>query len=78
MITKVRTRVTELYDAWAFAAVESALALEAWTSALNPEKGNAYSTYVASLDREERAAKVLAEGLACAGVRRLRTAGQPC
>jgi hypothetical protein len=61
MIARVPTKVMDFYDAWAFAAVESTLALEAWTSARHDEKGVAYTAYVASLDREERAATVLAE-----------------
>jgi hypothetical protein len=60
---KLRTsaRTMEFWDAWAFAAVESGLALEAWMSASHEEKDLGYFAYLACLDREEKAATVLAE-----------------
>jgi hypothetical protein len=75
MIGRINTSVMEFHDAWTFAAVESALALETWRSARGAEKKLAYSAYVASCDREEQAATVLAERLGHAAVPRLRLAG---
>jgi hypothetical protein len=72
---RLGTRIIEVHDAWAFAAAESALALETWRSALDAEKGLAYGAYVASLDREEQAATVLAERLGGTGGPRLRATG---
>ena len=46
----------DLYDAWLFAAADATLALAAWLSAARGERGDAYATYVAALDREETAA----------------------
>jgi hypothetical protein len=51
----------EFWDAWAFAAVESSLALEAWLAAEREDQHGAYHAYVASLDREEQAALMLAQ-----------------
>lgn len=53
----------DFWDAWAFAAVESGLALEAWMSAASGEKELGYCTYLASLEREEQAAEALAARL---------------
>jgi hypothetical protein len=49
-----------LWDAWAFAAMEAELALEAWMKAAHSLKEATYFTYRAALDREERAATSLA------------------
>jgi hypothetical protein len=62
-----RTRATELFDAWKFAAADAALALDAWRSADRAEKRDAHVAYIAALDREAHAAAVLE--------RRLRPAG---
>jgi hypothetical protein len=51
----VGPRPADLYDAWLFAAGDATLALAAWRSATG-ERGDAYATYVAALDREEQAA----------------------
>jgi hypothetical protein len=52
-------RVEDLFDAWVFAARDAELALEAWSLAARPERGQAFAVYRAALDREERAAVVL-------------------
>jgi hypothetical protein len=62
-----RTRHTELFDRWKFAASDAALALDAWRSADRAEKRVAHAVYIAALDREAHAAAVLE--------RRLRPAG---
>jgi hypothetical protein len=49
-----------LFDAWVFAAEDAALALHAWRASAGGDRGVAFSVYRASLDREERAAQVLA------------------
>jgi hypothetical protein len=75
--TKLRTgaRTMEFWDAWAFAAVESGLALEAWMSASHEEKELGYFAYLASLDREEKAAAALAERVDPAAAARLSGGG---
>ena len=55
-----RARPADLFDAWLFAEVEATLALAAWRSASAETKSDAYGVYVAALDREARAADVLA------------------
>jgi hypothetical protein len=54
-----RLRPADLYDAWLFAAADATLALAAWRSAPRPEKPDAHVAYLAALDREAHAAKVL-------------------
>jgi len=54
-----RLRPADLYDAWLFAESDATLALAAWRSAPDGERGDAYATYVAALDREARAAGLL-------------------
>jgi hypothetical protein len=54
-------RAADLWDAWRFAAVESALALKDWMIAGPEEKEIGYDAYLACLDREEQAAIALAE-----------------
>jgi hypothetical protein len=49
-----------LWDAWAFAAVEAELALDAWRKAAVPLKEATYVAYTKALDREEAAAGHLA------------------
>ena len=67
MPPKFRTRSTELFDAWKFAAIDVALALEAWRSADRPDKRTAHAAYVAALDREAHAAAMLQHRLRPAG-----------
>jgi hypothetical protein len=54
-----RVRPAELFDAWLFAENEATLALAAWRSARTAEKKDAYSAYLAALDREAQAATML-------------------
>ncbi len=54
----------ELWDAWAFAAVEAELTLDAWKRAARDLKATAFSAYRSALDREEQAAARLAARLA--------------
>jgi hypothetical protein len=67
-----RVRAVDLWDAWQFAAVESALALDTWMSAGEDEKKLGYGAYIACLDREEQAATALAERVDPAAAKRLR------
>lgn len=48
------------WDAWAFAAVEAELALDAWLKAAQGLKETAFAAYREALDREEKAAAELA------------------
>ena len=50
----------DLWDAWAFAAMEAELALRAWKQVAHSLKASAFATYRAALDREEQAAAALA------------------
>jgi hypothetical protein len=59
-----RVRFEELLDAWRFAAEDARLALAAWRSAPSTTKSDAYHVYRAALEREAKAADVLAHGLA--------------
>jgi hypothetical protein len=56
----IRLRTAALWDAWAFAAMEAELALDAWKSAAAELKAAAFATYRLALDREEEAADRLA------------------
>ena len=58
------TSTAQLWDAWAFAAIESELALDAWKKAATGLKQTAFATYHAALDREEQAATALASRIA--------------
>ncbi len=60
----VLPRVEDLWDAWAFAALEAQLALGQWKAAAQDLKASAFRSYRAALDREERAAARLAEAYA--------------
>ena len=51
----------ELWDKWAFAAVEVQLAFDAWKRAARELKMSAFLAYRAALDREEQAAAELAQ-----------------
>jgi hypothetical protein len=72
---RARARTMEFWDAWAFAAVESGLALEAWMSASQEDKELGYFAYLACLDREEKAATVLAECVDPSAAARMRDGG---
>ena len=56
----ISARAIEFWDAWVFAEVESELALATWHQAPTDGKADAYAAYRAALDREERAAQMLA------------------
>jgi hypothetical protein len=56
-------RPEELWDAWAFAAMEAELALDAWKKAANGLKATSFAVYRSALDREEEAATALASRL---------------
>jgi hypothetical protein len=51
----------DLWDAWLFAEAEASLTLQAWMSAPDEDKAAAYAGYKAALEREEQAARVLAD-----------------
>jgi hypothetical protein len=53
-------RVEDLFDAWVLAAEDARLALEAWSESVMRDRCAAYLGYLAALEREERAAAVLA------------------
>ena len=59
-----RLRPEQLWDAWAFAAMEAELALDAWKRAAHDLKAAAFAAYRAALDREEQAAAILAARVA--------------
>jgi hypothetical protein len=63
MSTTVSARSAELenaYDAWRFAADESADALQAWWACPRDAREATYEAYRAALDREEQAAAMVA------------------
>jgi hypothetical protein len=51
--------IQDVFDAWVFAAGDATRALEAWTDHPH-DGGNGYAVYRAALEREEKAAAVLA------------------
>jgi hypothetical protein len=61
-----RLQPADLFDAWMFAEADATLAIATWAAAPTEEKGDAYAAYVAALDRETQAARVLALRLSCA------------
>jgi hypothetical protein len=65
-------RAEVLWDAWAFAAMEAELALDAWLKAAHGLKASAFAAYRDALDREEEAAVDLAARVAPQVGRRLR------
>ena len=65
-LTLTRVRPADLFDAWLFAEAEATLAIEAWRSAPTDAKRDAYTAYVAALDRETCAADALELGVALA------------
>jgi hypothetical protein len=54
----------DLWDAWLFAEADASLALEAWLAAGTADKARAHVGYRAALEREEHAARVLADRMA--------------
>ena len=66
------SRAEQLWDAWALAAMEAELALQAWKKAAHGLKEAAFATYRAALDREEKAATELALRVAPNVARRLQ------
>jgi hypothetical protein len=67
-------RIEEVFDAWVLAARDAESTLCAWSASATDERADAYVTYCAALDREERAAQVLAAAAARDG---LETVIQP-
>jgi hypothetical protein len=65
-------RAEGLWDAWAFAAVEAELALDAWLKAAQGLKDATFAAYRDALDREEQAAAELAARITPHVGRRLR------
>jgi hypothetical protein len=53
-------RLEDVFDAWAFAADDARLALDAWAASPSDLRAEVHAVYRAALDREERAAAVLA------------------
>jgi hypothetical protein len=53
-------RLEDIFDAWVFAARDAELACAAWASGPSDGRAEAHAVYRAALDREERAAVVLA------------------
>ena len=58
-----KMRPIDLYDAWLFAEAEASLALRTWCTAARAVKDETCAAYRAALDREEQAARVLAQRL---------------
>ena len=56
-------RSGEVFDAWQLAARDARLAWEIWVASDAHNRGAAYAGHRASLDREERAAELLAEAV---------------
>jgi len=61
-----RIRPADLFDAWMFAEADATLAIAAWRAAPSEEKGDAHAAYIAALDRETQAARLLALRLSVA------------
>ena len=64
MLSTTPTDLTELenaYDAWRFAADEATDALHGWISGPSSPGAAAFYAYRAALDREEQAARILAQ-----------------
>jgi hypothetical protein len=64
VLSDTPTRVEDLADAWVFASFDADQALQRWLRCAVEDRADAYAAYRASLDREERAAQVLATALA--------------
>jgi hypothetical protein len=56
-------KVEDLFDAWDAAAQDARLSWDAWRASAGRERGDARACYAACLDREERAAQMLATAL---------------
>jgi hypothetical protein len=56
-------RLEEIFAAWVVAAQDARLTWDTWLASAARDRGNAYATYRASLDREEQAAAVLATAI---------------
>jgi hypothetical protein len=54
-------KAIDLFDAWLFAEADASLMLSAWSSAAPEDRADAHAGYRAALDREEQAARCLAE-----------------
>jgi hypothetical protein len=59
----------ELWDAWAFAEVDSELALRRWWESADGERADAFAAYTAAVDREAQAARALEARLSLTGGR---------
>jgi hypothetical protein len=57
----------ELWDAWAFAEVDSEFALRRWWEANDAERADAFVAYTAALEREAQAANALQARLSLTG-----------
>ena len=55
-----RSARVNAFDAWVTAAFDAKVALEIWWTSPDAERAGAYAHYCAALDREERAAGMLA------------------
>jgi hypothetical protein len=62
-------RLEDLFDAWVFAARDAERACDAWASSPRNGRAEAQAVYRAALDREERAAAVLAAAVSPAPAR---------
>jgi hypothetical protein len=67
-----KPRAAALWNAWAFAAAEAELALDAWLHAANDLKDTTFAAYREALDREEQMAADLAARVAPEVGRRLQ------
>jgi hypothetical protein len=70
-------RIAAAWDAWSYAALESRLALELWMYSSDGLKHRQYEAYLVCLEREEQAARTLAERLDPAVAARLLVAHAP-
>jgi hypothetical protein len=69
-------KLEAVFDAWDAAAHDAKFAWCAWLASTTRDRGDAYVSYRASLDREEHAAKVLATAVRSSR-RRLDSQGSP-
>jgi hypothetical protein len=56
-------RLEDIFAAWVVAAHDARLTWDTWSASATRNRGDAYATYRASLDREEQAAAVLAAAI---------------
>jgi hypothetical protein len=59
-------RPIDLFDAWLFAEADAGLAYGAWCDAPRGAKADAYAAYVAAVEREAQACRLLQSRLALA------------